>query len=102
MRSTNNRFNEVLETIFSEHAGVADCVVGAGESALEVGARRLLSLAVIVLLNHAGSSVTDIYTRANLLEQKRDAVERLGRLFVGVGEEEEITNRVVYLNSARI
>ena len=30
LRSTNNRFNEVLETIFSEHAGVADCVVGAG------------------------------------------------------------------------
>ena len=60
------------------------------------------ALAVIVLLNHAGNSVTDIYTRANLLEQKRDAVERLGRLFAGVGEEEENTDRVVYLNSARI
>ena len=46
--------------------------------------------------------MTDIYTRANLLEQKRDAVERLGRLFSGDSVEEENTDRVVYLNSARI
>jgi len=33
---------------------------------------------IAALLNHAGSSVTDIYTRAELRRQKRLAVERLG------------------------
>lgn len=62
----------------------------------------VLRSVVSALLNHAGGSVTDIYTRANLIEQKRDAVERLGCLFVGVGEEEKNMDRVVYLDSARI
>ena len=65
---------------------------------VEINRRSVVS----ALLNHAGSSVTDIYTRTNLLEQKCDAAERLGRLFVGVGEEEENTGQVVYLDSARI
>ena len=64
----------------------------------ELGVPRFV---VSALLNHAGGSVTDIYTRANLLEQKRNAVERLGRLFRGADEVEENTDRVVYLDSAR-
>ena len=35
------------------------------------------------LLNHAGGSVTDIYTRAALVREKRAAVENLGRHILG-------------------
>ena len=51
---------------------------------------------VAALLNHAGSSVTDIYTRAGLANEKRSAVERLGELVSGTPAGEDSAT-VVYL-----
>ena len=51
---------------------------------------------IAVLLNHAGASVTDIYTRAGLWNEKRRAVERLGELVSGTPPGED-SAKVVYL-----
>lgn len=49
----------------------------------ELGVRRPI---VSALLNHAGTTVTDIYDRAELRAFKREAVERLGEMIADVTE----------------
>ena len=50
---------------------------------------------VAALLNHAGASVTNVYTRAELTQQKRTAVARLGQLTAGTTEEPGAAAKVV-------
>ena len=50
---------------------------------------------VAALPNHAGASVTDVYTRAELTQQKRTVVERLGQLNAGTTEEPGAAAKVV-------
>ena len=59
----------------------------------ELGTARSV---IAALLNHAGGSVTDVYTRAGLATDKRNAVEQVADLFSGAPTPED-TSKVVYL-----